>query len=205
MRALGPFLALFFFAARILSAQDTFHGCKPQGTAKPAAIKTVNKFKNRTDPPADGDIDSTATLTKMLKIGDDTDRFDDDQGAEIVGYVYDVKPGGLETCNCKNPDELDTHIELVPSPSLNDKTRRVIVEVTPRWREKMATDGADWSTDAIKAKFNHKWVRVRGWLLFDIEHVGNASHTSPGGSNIWRATCWEVHPITSIEVTTTHP
>ena len=68
----------------------------------------------------------------------------------------------------------------------------------------MTADGIDWSTDTIKATFNHKWVKVRGWLLFDVEHVGNASHTNPGGSKIWRATVWEIHPITSIELTS-HP
>lgn len=51
--------------------------------------------------------------------------------------IYDVKPGGKETCNCgaTDPELLDTHIELVPCPTLNDPTHRVIVEETPRWRE----------------------------------------------------------------------
>jgi len=185
-----------------LAAQDEFHGCGMAGTGKPAAIKAVNRLKNRYTPPADTEIDAGVTLKRMLKLGDDADRFDEEKGAEIVGYVYDVKPGGKETCNCgaTDPDLRDTHIELVPSPTLNDKTHRVIVEVTPRLRAKMAEQGEDWSTDTLKAAIKHKWIRVRGWLLFDVEHLGNAEHTNPGGKKIWRATVWEVHPITDLKV-----
>lgn len=67
-------------------------------------------------------------------------------------------------------------------------------------RAKMAETGEDWSTDTLKAKIKHKWVKVRGWLLCDVEHVANAAHTNPGGAKIWRATVWEVHPITSLAV-----
>jgi hypothetical protein len=45
-----------------------------------------------------------------------------------------------------------------------------------------------------------RWIRVTGWLLFDVEHAENAANTNPGGKTLWRATAWEVHPITSIEV-----
>jgi hypothetical protein len=184
--------------ARSLGAQDEFHGCGMAGTAKHAAIKAVNRLKNRHVAPADSDVDPGVTLKAMLKLGDDTDRFDEEKGAEVVGYVYDVKPGGKETCNCgaTDADLRDTHIELVPSPTLNDKTHRVIVEVTPRLRAKMAEQGENWSTDTLRASIKHRWIRVRGWLLFDVEHLGNAEHTNPGGKKIWRATVWEVHPIT---------
>jgi len=194
---------LLLMAVVPLAAQDDFHGCGMAGTAKPAAIKTVNRLKNRYGAPTDTDMDTGVSLKKMLKLGDDTDRFDEEKAAEVTGYVYDVKPGGKETCNCgaTDPDLRDTHIELVPSPTLNDPTHRVIVEVTPRWRAKMASQGENWSTDALKAKIRHKWIRVRGWLLFDIEHIGNAEHTNPGGKKIWRATVWEIHPITSIQLT----
>ncbi len=185
-----------------LAAQETYRGCKMEGNTKKKALKAVNSDKNRYTPPADNDIDSAVTLAKILKIGDDTDRWDEDKGAEVVGYVYDVKPGGAETCNCGETDKAfkDTHIEIVPAVNKNDKTHRVIVEIMPRMRAKMAAAGQDWSTATLKATIKHKWVKVRGWLLWDIEHVQNASHTNPDGSNVWRATCWEIRPITSITV-----
>ena len=39
-----------------------------------------------------------------------------------------------------------THIELVLSPGDSAKIRRVIVEVTPRWRAAMHAHGVNWST-----------------------------------------------------------
>jgi hypothetical protein len=35
-----------------LAAQDDFHGCGMAGTAKPAGIKAVNRYKNRYAAPA---------------------------------------------------------------------------------------------------------------------------------------------------------
>lgn len=203
MRRASLWGLLIFLVGGIVLAQDEFNGCGLEGTAKPKSLKALNVLKNRSAPLTDADVDSTATLKKMLKLGDDEERFDEEQGVEVVGWVYEVKPGGKETCNCgaTEAEFKDTHIELVPSPTINDKTHRVVIEVTPRWRAKMADEGEDWSTAALRTKFKHKWVRVRGWLLYDVQHVHNAEHTNPGGSNVWRATAWEVHPITSIELT----
>jgi len=196
--ALGPWLLLA--AVGRLFAQDDFHGCGMAGSAKPAGIQAVNRLKNRYTPPDGPPAD--VTLQAMLMPGDDTNRFDETKGAEVIGWVYDVKPGGNETCNCRAADleYRDTHIELVPSPTLNDPTHRVIVEVTPRWRAIMASQGIDWSTATLRKQLWHKKVRIRGWLLFDVEHANSANQTNPGGTNVWRATAWEIHPITRIDV-----
>jgi hypothetical protein len=76
----------------------------------------------------------------------------------------------------------------------------VIVEVTPRWRAMMAARGVDWSTRTLRRGYLGRWVRVTGWLLFDAEHANAAENTEPGRARNWRATAWEIHPITSIEV-----
>src|SRR5258708_578263 len=44
-----------------------------------------------------------------------------------------------------------------------------------------------------------KWIEVSGWAMFDVMHVNAAENTNPGGAHNWRATCWEIHPITSIK------
>jgi hypothetical protein len=76
----------------------------------------------------------------------------------------------------------------------------VIVEITPRLRAQMKEKGVDWATPTLKKQIEGKWIKVTGWLLFDSMHFGEAENTNPGGSHNWRATCWEIHPITSLEV-----
>ena len=83
-----------------------------------------------------------------------------------------------------------------------DTSARMIVEVTPRWRYMMRERGTDWSTRALRDQYLGRWVNVRGWMLFDSEHKGASENTVPERSANWRATAWEIHPVTSIEVVT---
>jgi len=76
----------------------------------------------------------------------------------------------------------------------------LIVEVTPRWRYIMGERGTDWSTRGLRDRFLGRWVKVRGWMLFDAEHQRESENTAPGRAENWRATAWEIHPVTSIEV-----
>jgi hypothetical protein len=118
-----------------------------------------------------------------------------------VGYVRDVKVGGVETVNCgaRTPDHRDTHIELV-ADSLDGGELPLIVEATPWWRRHAASAGMDWSTDSLRATVRGRWVRVTGWLLFDREHQRQSENTAPGRFGNWRATAWELHPVTGVEV-----
>jgi hypothetical protein len=122
--------------------------------------------------------------------------------------VVGVKVGGVETCNCRAraPIDRDTHIELAISPGA-PPTQRVIVEVTPRFRDVMEAQGVDWSTAALagRAGVKGQWVEVASWLLFDTPHINEAENTNPGNPPNWRATCWEVHPITSLKVVDAPP
>ena len=43
-------------------------------------------------------------------------------------------------------------------------------------------------------------VRISGWLFNDWEHKGQSENMNPGGAHNWRATTWEIHPITAIDV-----
>jgi hypothetical protein len=162
----------------------------------------LNKLKNRSAPPTRAEIDSTVTLAKMLAPGNDEARWSNGKAAKITGYVCDVKPGGVETCNCKTKDvdKRDTHIELLLDPMHDAKMLRVVVEVTPRIREKMKAEGVDWSTKALRSKLLGRWVTFTGWMLFDEEHASQAENTNPGRPRNWRATAWEIHPVTQIVV-----
>jgi hypothetical protein len=175
-----------------------FPGCSATGDASSPAVRALNRLKNRSAVPADSEVDSTVTLSALLAPGDDRERWNEGRAASIVGYVRDVGVGGVETVNChaKRPDHRDTHIALV-ADSEDAGQLPVIVEVTPWWRAHAA--GADWSTDSLRAAFQGRWVRVTGWLMFDVEHQWQAEHTAPGRAGNWRATAWELHPVTRIE------
>jgi len=180
--------------------QSVFHNCGMTGDAKSATAKALNRLKNRFTPPSG--LDTSITLAAIVAPGDDHSRWTNNQAAEITGYVHDVMKGGVESCNChaKDPKYRDTHIELVVDPMDSAETRRVIVEVTPRWRANMKAGGIDWSTAGLRATLLGRWVKVRGWMMFDIEHATEAENTNPGGAGNWRATAWELHPVTAIDV-----
>jgi hypothetical protein len=37
-------------------------------------------------------------------------------------------------------------------------------------------------------------------MTFDSQHANAAENTNPGGANNWRATAWEIHPVTDIQI-----
>jgi hypothetical protein len=178
-----------------------FPGCPAAGDGRTSRVRALNRLKNRGTVPADRDIDSAATLSALLAPGDDRDRWSERRAAIVVGYVRAVEVGGVETVNCfaRRPDRRDTHIELVPDPDDSGQLP-LIVEVTPAWRRRAAIRGGDWSTDSLRSRLQGRWVRVTGWLLFDTEHRREAENSAPGRVGNWRATAWELHPVTEVEV-----
>jgi len=179
--------------------------CGLVGMATSGNGKQLNRKKNRYEAPTDDQIDPEVTLAAMLAPGDDLDRFDETKAARLIGFVIDVKVGGVETCNCGTKDAAfrDTHIELGLSPHAPNR-QRVIVEVTPRLRIQKNDQGVDWRTNTLRDdsqnKIKGKWVEVTGWLTFDTMHVDGAENSNPGGDGNWRATCWELHPVTDMRV-----
>ncbi|MFI5456481.1 MAG: hypothetical protein ACHRXM_13610 [Isosphaerales bacterium] len=183
------------------------HDCPLQGDAKSPDVKDLNKLKGRYHSPVASDIDPTVMLTAMVAPGDDEHRFDVKSAATVTGFVLEVQVGGTETCNChaSDPDQRDTHIALTLSDGA-EKNQSVVAEVSPRTRLLRQKAGHnDWTTSALKGDIQGKWVQITGWLLFDFEHIHQAENTNPGGAKNWRATCWEIHPVTSIKVLDSPP
>ena len=164
--------------------------CPPWGDSRNLKHQKSDLLKNRTDLPKK--INRKVTLKKILTPGNDTARFSNNDYAVLVGYVHDVKWGGSETCNChaKDKSQRDIHIELVSNLKNASNETAMVVEITRYSR-------GEYTYEQIK-KLKGKKVEVRGWLFFDREHVQNAQNTRPGGTNVWRATCWEIHPCQSI-------
>ena len=179
--------------------------CGMEGTAKSKSGKALNRLKNRFNIPKKSDIDPDVSLAAMLAPGDDHSRWDDDKAAKIVGFCIDVIKGGKgESCNCKAtaPIDCDTHIELALHKTAPD-IQRVIVEVTPRLRQQMKAKGTDWTSEKLRdidGGIRGEWVEITGWLMFDTIHADEAENTHPGGEHNWRATAWEIHPVTGIKI-----
>jgi hypothetical protein len=189
--------------AEPLLSVATFHGCGMEGDAHSLGVRALDRLKNRYTAPSLADMDSRVTLAAILAPGNDISRWKVKEGAEIIGYVSDVKRGGIESTNChaRGDADRDTHIELVLDPMQpRGSSLPMIVEVTPRWRYLMNQQGVDWSTRALRDRFLGRWVKVRGWMLFDLEHQRDSENTAPGRLGNWRATAWEIHPVTWIEI-----
>ena len=181
---------------------EIYRGCSLEGNAQTEARRELNRLKNRITAPHDSVVDSSATLQALLVPGDDTNRWDTERGAVLTGFVIDIKKGGTETVNCGESVELyrDTHIEIVLQQGITSKKQRVIVEVTPRWRDFMNQQGVDWTTPTLRTQLLGKRVRFTGWLFFDGEHDDESENTRPGRPENWRATAWEIHPVTRIQI-----
>ena len=182
--------------------RELFGDCPLEGLARGVRRQESNREKNRTTQPHAADIDSSATISAIMEPGFDADRWSEARGASIVGYVVEVKRGSRETVNCEatDPALMDTHIALVANANDQRAAARMIVEVTPRWRAFLAQRGEDWSTERLHETLLHHWVRITGWLFWDFEHTSASAHTARRRGAAWRATAWEIHPITAITI-----
>ena len=189
--------------------------CPLRGSASAKSTKKANEniLKNRWNLPTPTDFDNTVTTAALVKPGNDRTRWSAQRAARIRGYVAAVAIGTLgESCNCgsKAAIDSDTHIAIVAdSSTAQDKRTHVIVEITPRLRESLASliSPIDWSTDSLKGRLQGKKVEFEGWLFFDSAHAGEATNTHPNDPKHanWRATCWEIHPVTALQVLGTTP
>lgn len=180
--------------------------CPPEGNASSEKLQALNILKNRIIFPKQTDFNPNISLVSLLANGDDRNRWSNETAGKIIGYVRDVKAGGVETTNCKSKEKdlRDTHIELVLNPMSNEKNECVIVEITPRLRKIMSAKGIDWSTSMIRSKYLGRWIEVEGWMLFDFEHSNMAENTHPNNLKNWRGTSWEIHPVTNIKIADKH-
>lgn len=182
-------------------AQKKYKGCPMHGSATNEGDRALNRLKNRYTIPTASDFDQSVTLNKLITKGKNDSSFSTSKAGEIIGFVDTVFKGSIETCNCKKSKliDRDTHIVLVANPG-DPKTKRVIVEVTPRLRRIMKANNLDWTTQTLRTSISKKWVKFKGWLFWDNEHWDESKLSNPSGNNLWRATAWEIHPVTGIEV-----
>ena len=182
-------------AAWLVLARD----CPSAGIALTSRQRNLHRLKNRTAFPQATDFDAGFTLDTVLQPGDDRDRWSTNSAAKIQGQVIDVAYAGVEAANCFSPGGRDIHI-LIARRNGAQKKEHVVLEVTPKFRQWAATQGMDWSEAKLQAQLVNHWVEFEGWLYFDVGHAEESENIAPGNPENWRATAWEVHPITKIMV-----
>jgi hypothetical protein len=173
--------------------------CPSAGIALTSRARYLHRMKNRTTIPQPADFDSRVTLDALLQPGDDTSRWSNDHAARVQGQVIDVGYARPEATNCFNPCRRDIHI-LIARHAGATKTEQVVVEVTPNFREWAAQKGIDWSAETLKAQLVNHWCEFEGWLYFDLGHGEESENIHPQRPDNWRATAWEIHPVTQITV-----
>jgi hypothetical protein len=140
----------------------------------------------------------------------------------VEGFFEIVKPqatsapkppdqvGESTNCHSWSEDDTDWHMALVASPS-EPEERAVVVEPTPRIKRNQA----GWipteivklavrkSPSAPRNEAGAARVRVTGFLLLDPvhpTHIRGHCTSACDTKTFFRATLWEVHPVTRIEV-----
>lgn len=184
------------------AAQQVFDTCGMEGSAQRADARKLNPKKNRYDIPTDAQINRRVDFVTLLTARENPTLFREGDAVEIVAYVEEVKIGAVESVNCKSTDpwHRDTHIELTINPMQTGVKEHVLIaEITPRFRQIMKDRGVDWSQRSLVDRYKGRWVRLRGWAFYDAMHDDESAGS--GGSHIWRGSPWEIHPVTSIEVT----
>jgi hypothetical protein len=164
----------------------------------PGARRTA-RLKNRESLPRPEDFDPRVNLASLTQPGDDRPRWSEARAAVLEGYVVEVKSAGAEAANCFSPAWRDTHIHVAARPDAPAR-ESVVLEVTPRLERWAARRGLDWSEAALKRDLLGRRCRFEGWLFFDSGHEAEAENTAPGRAGNWRATAWEIHPVTRLDV-----
>lgn len=177
--------------------------CGPTGDGGDTAS---NRRKNRTDVPpsyhavtfqalADLAYPATRARDRGLWPAESLAVVERHEGVaiQVVGYLVALKPqtsGSGESTNChmKRGAEVDWHLAIVGREG-EGEGESVVVETTPRVR----SNHPKWTAGRLGP-----WVdaadpvRISGWLFFDPAHRNHLGR--------YRATLWEIHPITRIEV-----
>ena len=190
----GVLIALFLIAWLALA-----RNCPSAGIALTIRARDLHRLKNRTALPQAADFDSRITLDALLQPGDDRTRWSSNRAARVQGEVIDVAYAGTEATNCFDPSRRDIHIDIATRKGVA-KNEKVVLEVTPPMREWARHRGMDWSAETLHAQLVGRWCEFEGWLYFDVGHAEEAENTAPKKPENWRATAWEIHPVTKITV-----
>lgn len=209
-RALQAVLAISTLTIGLALAQSTpvalgsFDGCPPSGSGGDPAL---NMQKNRSTGPSSVTPFTVARLEQLPTVPSSDGKIrsgwpealrseiedNENHGAVFTGYIVLAKAEGKESCNCEltSARDHDVHVYVADQPE-QTVAESAIVEVSPRWRAVYPAWNASYLKQIAAAGTE---VRITGWLLYDQEHW-DMIHKHQ------RATLWELHPITRVQVRT---
>jgi hypothetical protein len=138
-----------------------------------------------------------------------------------VAYLYYAQKQGAESVNCQLCGDLDVdfHIGVGFDAALAEQVRQlrearkaipkdlkkqlqqasVVVEMTPHFRDQHEQH---WTVAALQQVLGWQ-IKLAGQLLVDNEHLIPAQNCAAAGADMakcWRATAWELHPVTQFKV-----
>lgn len=162
----------------------------------------------------DKELPSELNRTNHADFKDQLAAVGEGQTFGIIGYLYYAIHTGAESSNCEllsnDPEgtNVDYHIGIGFEPATPHSSQKAleqagyIVEMTPHYRF-LFHDGT-WALSQLH-QFIGRRVRVQGQLMVDNEHnIGTQNcaiaKTSAQHLSCWRASAWELHPITGFDV-----
>jgi hypothetical protein len=161
----------------------------------------LTEQKNRTDIPRRYEPLTFAEFLALPAIPEkytasewDTVRTQTQRGVGLEGYIAEVIQAADGATYGRPPDQGDLHVHLraarQPQCGVGGlRNQQIVTEVTPHFQP--PTTG--WSYEALLDLCQRQArVRISGWLLHDYQHIRDIG--------AWRASAWEIHPVTSIEV-----
>ena len=180
--------------------------CPVEGCGGPGSDFLLNRSKNRVTPPAVAQI-INKTLTQIRNMNQPSTWSPNQnrssiqgpgkegQPVRVMGFLWTAKREHKEACNCGQDKpglagEFLTDIHMVMTDRMSDpEATSVTAEITPRVRSQRPNP-ITWTHSRITL-LRGRFIRVTGFLMLDTQHINNP---------LVRATNWEVHPITKLEV-----
>lgn len=188
-------ILLLLTISQFLAINAYAQTCPPYGSATDEREQKLNVRKNH---PANMPNTAPQQLPLNMLITRshqaDINNFKEGAYVSVVGYLLSFKEEGPESCNCglanASKKTGDVHIYLGLTPTA-DKKNCIVVEITPAFK-KLHPNYQTYLKNGSK-------IKVTGYLVYDFIHERNAVNTCTTCTDVWRKTCWEIHPIIQIE------
>jgi hypothetical protein len=116
------------------------------------------------------------------------------RSVRLEGYIAEVMRAADGTTYGRPPEQGDFHVHVREAKRPHcwpegPQKQQIATEVTPHFQPPRT----GWAYETLRDLCQRQVrVRISGWLLHDYPHLKDVGD--------WRASAWEIHPVTNIEV-----